>query len=207
MAGEGHLHFYLDVDPPTAAGKPAVPASGVWAHVASTNNTFTNVAEGRHTISVQLVNNDHTPVIPFVVDQIVVTVATPLAPTLSIISPADGASISGDITVSVNAANFNVVDKQGQANVAGEGHLHFYLDIDAPVEAGKPAAPASGVWAHVSGTSHTFTNVAAGTHTITAQLINNDHTPVIPAVVAKITVTVAAASAGGGGGGGGSVGY
>jgi len=88
-----------------------------------------------------------------------------------------------------------VVDKQSQAAVTGEGHLHFYLDIDAPTTPGVAAAPTSGVWAHVSDTSHTFTDVAPGSHTISAQLVNNDHTPVIPLVIQKITVTVAAPAA------------
>lgn len=121
-------------------------------------------------------------------------------PTLIITSPTNGASVvAGNIVVNAQVTNFNVVDKQGQANVPGEGHLHFYLDVDAPTTAGQPAIPASGVWAHVSGTTYTFTNVAAGTHTISVQLVNNDHTPVIPLVVAKITITVVAAGGGGGG--------
>jgi hypothetical protein len=199
VAGEGHLHFYLDVDAPTTAGQPAIPASGVWAHVSGTTYTFANVAPGTHTISVQLINNDHTPVIPTVIAKITITV-TPPAPTLSITSPTSGASVSqGNIVVNARVTNFNVVDKQGQANVPGEGHLHFYLDVDAPTTAGQPAIPASGVWAHVSGTTYTFSNVAPGTHTISVQLVNNDHTPVIPPVVAKTTITVVAAGGGGGG--------
>jgi len=36
--------------------------------------------------------------------------------------------------------------------------------------------------------------VAAGTHTFSAELINNDHTPLVPPVVAKMTVTVSGAA-------------
>jgi predicted lipoprotein with Yx(FWY)xxD motif len=113
------------------------------------------------------------------------------APALSIVSPSNGATVpAGDLTVNVKVDNFNVVDKQGQPNVSGEGHVHFYLDVPAPTTPGQPAIPPSGAWAHVSGTTFTFTNVTPGTHTITVQLINNDHSPLIPIVTAQATITV-----------------
>ena len=120
--------------------------------------------------------------------------STPATPTLKITSPSNGATLkTGDITVKADVANFNVVDKQGQANVTGEGHVHFYMDVSPiPSAAGQPAIPtnASANWAHVSGTSYTFKNVPPGTHTFAVQLVNNDHTPVVPAVSDTVTVTV-----------------
>ncbi len=117
------------------------------------------------------------------------------APAISITSPQNGATITGSsIPVTVSVSNFNVVDKQGQASVAGEGHVHFYMDVSPiPSDPAKPAIPADAkaAWAHVSGTSYTFTNVTPGTHTITVQLANNDHTPVTPLVTSSVTVTVA----------------
>ena len=192
VSGEGHVHFYLDVPAPTTPGKPAVPPSGVWAHVSGTTYTFSDVAPGTHTITVQLINNDHSPLLPIVTAQVTVTVAAPvLEPTITIVSPSDGASVpAGDIAVTVQVQNFNIADKQGQANVSGEGHIHFYLDVPAPTTPGQPAIPPSGAWAHVSGTTFTFTNVTPGTHTITVQLINNDHSPLIPIVTAQVTITV-----------------
>jgi plastocyanin/predicted lipoprotein with Yx(FWY)xxD motif len=122
--------------------------------------------------------------------------APALVPTVTITTPASAGIIpSGNVTVSISVTNFNVVDKQGQTSAPGEGHVHFYLDIPAPTAAGKPAVPPSGVWAHVSGTTYTFTDVAAGTHTIIVQLVNNDHTPLIPLATAQVTVTVGAAAA------------
>jgi plastocyanin len=94
----------------------------------------------------------------------------------------------------VQVTNFNVVDKQGQSNVQGQGHLHYYLDADAPTTQGQPAVLTSGVWAHVATTSYTFTNVSAGSHTISVQLVNNNHTPLNPPVVQKITFNVTAAT-------------
>jgi hypothetical protein len=211
VSGQGHIHFYLDVAAPTAAGIPAIPTSGTWVHVAALTYTFSNVSPGTHTLAIELVNNDHTPLVPPAVDSITVNVAgapapAAAAPTISIISPSNGASLlAGNVAVSVAINNFNVVDKQGQANVPGEGHIHFYLDVAAPTEAGIPAIPTSGTWVHVATTSYTFSNVSAGTHTIAVELVNNDHTPLVPAVVSNITINVT--SAGGTGGYGGSGGY
>jgi plastocyanin len=118
---------------------------------------------------------------------------TPASPQLSIISPQNGAVIpSGNVPVTIQISNFNIVDKQGQAKVAGEGHVHFYLDVSPiPSDPAKPAIPAdkNAAWAHVSGTSYTFTNVSPGMHTVTVQLANNDHTPVIPLVTQSVMFT------------------
>jgi hypothetical protein len=119
---------------------------------------------------------------------------TPETPTVKITSPANGATVkAGDIRIDTDVQNFNIVDKQGQGNVTGEGHVHFYMDVSPiPSAAGQPAIPASpgAVWAHVSDDSYTFTNVQPGTHTFTVQLVNNDHTPVVPTVSDMVTVTV-----------------
>jgi glucose/arabinose dehydrogenase/plastocyanin len=121
----------------------------------------------------------------------------PPSPMVSIVSPRDGSTVpAGSVAVTVQVSNFNIVDRQGQASVAGEGHVHFYMDIGTvPQTPGQPAIPTDKnvEWAHVSGTSYTFTNVAPGTHTITVQLVNNDHTPLIPLAVATTAVTVASA--------------
>lgn len=123
----------------------------------------------------------------------VTTPPAPASPQISIISPQNGAAVpAGSIPVTVQVSNINIVDKQGKANVAGEGHVHFYRDVSPiPSDPSKPAIPAdaNAVWAHVSGTSYTFTNVSPGTHTITVQLVNNDHTPVVPPATASVTVT------------------
>ena len=196
VAGQGHIHYFMDITPPTTPGQPAIPANGSWAHTAATSYTFNNVPSGQHTFSVELVNNDHTPLNPPVVTSVDVLVMAEIGtPNLVIVSPRDGDTLTpGDLMVTTQVTNFNVVDKQGQANVLREGHLHFYLDVDAPTTQGQPAIPATGVWAHVAATNYTFTNVTVCTHTISVELVNNDHTPLNPPVVQKITVKVAAAT-------------
>ncbi len=122
------------------------------------------------------------------------TPAGTTTPTVTITSPANGADIGGgDIPVTIRVQGLSIVDKQGQANVPGEGHVHYYLDMaQIPSDPTKPAVPsgANAVWAHVAATSYTFTNVPPGMHTVTVQLVNNDHTPLVPLVSASVMVTV-----------------
>lgn len=110
-------------------------------------------------------------------------------------SPTDGSSVpAGGITVSVTASNFKVVDKLNQAPVAGEGHVHFFVDVaegDVPTEKGKPAVSAEGTYHAIATTTYTWPDVKAGTHTFCAELVNNNHTPLEPEPqVDCVTVTV-----------------
>jgi outer membrane protein assembly factor BamB len=199
VAGQGHLHYYMDVDAPTTPGQPAIPPSGsTWATTANTTFTFDNVAPGSHTFSVELVNNDHTPLVPPVVAISTVNVTAP-APAVKIVTPQNRSTLQpGNVTVSVQVTNFNIVDKQGQPAVAGEGHIHYYLDVIPPTTPGQPAVPPSGsIWATTAATAYTFDNVAAGTHTIWVQLVNNDHTPLTPAVEAKVVIVLSTTAGGG----------
>ena len=110
---------------------------------------------------------------------------------LTIVSPKDGATVDGgDVTVTIEVANFNVTDKSGQSNVAGEGHVHYFLDVEAPTAPGVPAVVDRGTWAYTATTTYTFTRVVDGPHTISVELINNDHTPLVPPVVDKISFTI-----------------
>jgi outer membrane protein assembly factor BamB len=113
-------------------------------------------------------------------------------------TPLDGATVNaGDVTVSAMALNFNLVNKLGQANAAGEGHIHYFIDVDAPTDPTKPAVTAAGTYAATTDTSYTWQNVAAGTHTFSVELVNNDHTPLSPPVVVKVVVVVSTSTGGG----------
>jgi hypothetical protein len=74
VPGEGHLHYYMDVPVPTTPGKPAITAVGTFTPTYSTTWTWPNITLGKHNFSVQLANNDHTPVIPLVYATVNVTV-------------------------------------------------------------------------------------------------------------------------------------
>ncbi len=72
--GEGHLHYYLDAVVPTNASAPAIPETGGYVISTNTSYTWENVTPGEHNFSVQVVHNDHTPLIPLVYDTVNVTV-------------------------------------------------------------------------------------------------------------------------------------
>jgi len=200
VAGEGHIHWFMDAITPTAPGKNARAKQGRNAPSSSAlvnSYTWTNVAAGMHNFSVELVNNDHTPLSPPVWAEVNVTAkgVTPTTgkmPQIYIIEPKEGSEVAaGNVTVSVEVMNFSLVDNFGKANVAGEGHIHWFMDAITPTDPGKNARAKQGRNAPSSSaldTSYTWTNVAAGLHNFSVELVNNDHTPLSPPAVAEVNV-------------------
>ncbi|HWQ19664.1 MAG TPA: PQQ-binding-like beta-propeller repeat protein [Methanotrichaceae archaeon] len=112
-------------------------------------------------------------------------------PQIMITEPKEGAVLgTNNVTVSVKVSNFNLSSNMSKANVTGEGHIHYFMDVIAPTIAGRPALTASGTWTMASNTSYTWKNVSQGMHNFSAELVNNDHTPLSPPVVDTVTVTV-----------------
>ncbi|CVK32133.1 fasciclin domain-containing protein [Methanoculleus bourgensis] len=110
---------------------------------------------------------------------------------VTITSPEEGANITTrNVTVSVNVTNFTLVEPTGQANAPGEGHLHYYLDAPIPTNASAPAIPETGGYVVSTNTSYTWENVTPGAHNLSVQLVNNDHTPIIPLAADMVNVTV-----------------
>ena len=144
-----------------------------------------------------------TPVITTTATTTVATVAAN-PPRVRILSPEDvGIAGPTNFTVTVAVENFQLVDALGGANVPGEGHIHYFLDVDAPTTPGVPAIPATGRYAPTANTTYTWTEVPGGYHIVAVEVVNNDHTPLIPPATDTITVIVGREGAGGGGGGGG----
>lgn len=111
-------------------------------------------------------------------------------PSLTITAPASGATLpEGNVTVSVTVKDFTLV-APGGANEAGKGHIHYYLDTTIPTAPGAPATTAPGTYKPGAGTSMVWENLKAGTHTFGVQLVNANHTPLTPPVLATVTVTV-----------------
>jgi hypothetical protein len=114
---------------------------------------------------------------------------------VKIVAPAQGSDVTaGDINVSVDVKKFDVVDKIGQAPKDGEGHIHYYLDAgEIPTRDGQPAVTNDQRTYHAQATKdYTWPNVSVGEHTFAVQLVNNDHTPLRPPVIAQVTVRVRA---------------
>jgi hypothetical protein len=191
-AGEGHIIYYLDIDPPTAAGQPALTAPGTYFASSSISYAWTNIGSGQHKFAVQLVNDDNTPLVPPVTAAVSLLVIPEIGPPgMVILSPRNGAEISGNsVTVTVQVTNFNLADKIGQANAVREGHIIYYLDTAAPTLQGPAATTAPGTFALSAATTYTWPNLAAGPHSLAAQIVNNDNTPLNPPISSSVTVTL-----------------
>jgi len=113
------------------------------------------------------------------------------APMIKILEPTDSSNVSaGNVTVMVEVNDFELVNKLGQDSVAGEGHIHYYMDAAVPTAPGEPAITASGTYVPTENTSYTWQNVSAGMHNFSVQLVNNDHTPLEPPVLSQNNVEV-----------------
>jgi hypothetical protein len=141
---------------------------------------------------------------------VITTMVTPIPtfpinpPLVRIMSPGDVAIVGPDtFTVTVGVENFRLGDNLGAPNAPGEGHIHYFLDVEAPTTPGVPAISATGRYTATANTSYTWTEVPGGFHLVAVELVNNDHTPLVPPVTDTITVLVGREGAGGSGGGGG----
>lgn len=94
--------------------------------------------------------------------------------------------------MAISVRSFDIVEKLGEAPEDGEGHVHFYIDVDdLPTEPGEPAVTDDRRTYHAAAqTSHRWQNVRAGTHTFAVQLVNNDHTPLDPPVTDEVEIRV-----------------
>lgn len=99
----------------------------------------------------------------------------------------DGAEVEGsDVLVAVTVrGDFRIVDKRGKAAREGEGHIHFYLDVDE-----IPTDPNEVDYHDTHETRHMWLDVEPGEHTLAVQLVNNDHTALVPPVTDEIDVLV-----------------
>jgi hypothetical protein len=103
-------------------------------------------------------------------------------PGLSITSPANGATVTGDITVVASVdPSFQLVPAGGSP-AANQGHLHVYLDSNYKVN---------------STNSYTFHGVPNGSHTIKVEAVQNDHSEFSPPDIQTVTVTVSGSATGG----------
>jgi hypothetical protein len=121
------------------------------------------------------------------------------APAVSITSPMDGATVTGsDVPMTIQINNFAITpestDKNNMKgmmqNMAGTGHIHWFIDVPAPTDTSKKAETAPGTWKMHDDVSYTFTNVTPGTHTLSVELVNNDMTPLASPIYKTITVAV-----------------
>ena len=112
-------------------------------------------------------------------------------PRLTITQPQNGAILqTNNITVAIQVANFDIVNKIGQTNIPGEGHIHYFLDVPPPTTPNQPAITEPGTYISTTEKSYTWINLTTGVHNLSVELVNNDHTPLVPAIIASVTITI-----------------
>jgi MYXO-CTERM domain-containing protein len=121
---------------------------------------------------------------------ITATPARAAGPSLSVTSPKEGVAMAGStLTITFSTADITLVPttvpvveagKHPEVNRAGEGHLHFVLDLQPLV-----------VWE--KGDPYTFADVPAGEHQLMVELVQNDHSSFSPNVMQTIHFSTVAA--------------
>ena len=165
----------------------------------TTSISLQNVNAGPHILTVIPATNAHDEVTKAAISvnfiyqpakllTAIVAAVNPGTPAIKILSPAPGSSVSGDFTVTVDVKNFTVSEALfGKPNLAGYGHWHLNVDSLTSGMMGR------GTMLGMSG-SNTFQastkGLPAGPHTFFAVLVDNQHAPLNPAVVASVELVV-----------------
>ncbi len=187
---EGKGHFHVEID------KSLVDM------YCTTKATISlqNVKPGKHTLEVLPAQNDHAEVHANAASiEIDYQPTKPLPeikdatfagkPSIKIVSPKAGDTVSGAFDVVVEVQNFNLsADLFGKPGVAGYGHWHLNLDSTSGPMMGM------GTMAGMSGTK-TFKASTAGlkagsTHTLIALLVDNGHAPFPSDISSKVEVKI-----------------
>lgn len=111
------------------------------------------------------------------------------AGTVTIVTPTDGAQISGS-TVTVQLST-DVELREAGDMTGGTGHHHLYLDADlTPPDQPVPTVPGEIIHMGDASTSYTFEDVEPGEHRIITVVADGAHVPLQPWVVDTVTFTV-----------------
>lgn len=186
--GKGHYHVELDKSLVNMYCGPEARVS------------LQNVKPGKHTLTVVPAQNDHAEVMansasvtidyqPSAAAPEIKDVTAPGKPSIKIVSPKDGDTVSGKFDIIVEVQNFNLsCDLYGKPAVAGYGHWHLNLDTtDGPMMGMMTMAGMSCEKVFHASTA----GLAPGsTHTLIALLTDNGHAPLMTADQSKVKVTV-----------------
>jgi len=185
--GIGHYHIELDH---ALVNMFCTPNAAV---------SMQNVSAGQHTLTVLPAKNDHEEVkesaITFDFTYQPTNPLPPIGPgaatgqpSIRITSPASGTTVSGAFTVKVEISNFIVSGTLfGKAVVPGYGHWH--LNVDSTTQGMMGMATMLGMSDSASFQASTE-GLSPGKHTFFAILVDNQHAPISPAVVAKVELIV-----------------
>jgi hypothetical protein len=188
QAGSGHYHILLDK---ALVNMYCTPTATV---------SMQNVAPGMHTLTAVPTLNDHTEIeengnsitIDYEPTHPLPTISGTTfagAPTITILSPKNGAVVSGTFDVVVKVTNYNLsCNLMGKPDVTRNGHWHLNLDSMSGPMMGM------GTMLGMSCTT-TFQATTQGlksgqTHTLIALLTDNGHAPLHPPVASEATVMI-----------------
>jgi len=186
--GTGHYHVLIDKSLVNmyCTNRAAVSLEGL--------------SPGRHTLTAVPAQNDHAEVeknaTSLTIDyqpaqpRPVTKGAAPAGkPSIKILSPKTGETVSGSYAVKVEVQNFTLTcDEMGHANVAGHGHWHLNLDT--------MKGPMMGMMTMVAMSCEKMLQASTAglkpgsTHKVIALLADNAHAPVMPEVSDSVEVKV-----------------
>jgi hypothetical protein len=113
--------------------------------------------------------------------------------TVIILQPSAESILStSSVTVRTHIQNFVLVDKSGQLNMNGEGHLIFYKDVTPPTVRGQTALTNEGTYVESIEKSFTWENITPGRHVFWVQPVNNDNSCLEPPAAVSVSVSVVA---------------
>jgi hypothetical protein len=187
-ATTGHYHVLIDKSLVNMYCTPTATVS------------MQNLTPGKHTLTVVPALNDHAevehnarsitinyqpthPLAPLT------DTTFPGKPSIKILSPQPGATVSGPFDVAVQLSNFDAsCALYGKPGVAGYGHWHLNLDAST----GPMMGMGTMLGMSCQRVFHaTTTGLKPGeTHTLIALLVDNAHAPLHPPVESKVEVTI-----------------
>jgi hypothetical protein len=188
QAGSGHYHILLDK---ALVNMYCTPTATI---------SLQNVAPGMHTLTAVPTLNDHTEIdengnsitIDYEPTHPLSTITGATfagAPTITILSPKNGATVSGTFDVVVKVTNYNLsCNLMGKPDVTRYGHWHLNLD--------SMSGPMMGMGTMLGMDCTTvFQATTQGlksgqTHTLIALLTDNGHAPLNPPVASEVMVMI-----------------
>ena len=168
---EGHANVFLDAQ---------------YVRLLTTVEPFSlSLTSGAHTVRIQLVTDNGTPLNPDVSASVrVVATHGPGGgiPRIQILSPTPLEATGHGIYVSYRIENFTLVEPRGQPNAPNEGHVQLLVESHVVMEV-------------VQYEPVLLVSLPEGDITIEARLVNNDNTPLNPDASSSVPIHVVASSA------------
>jgi len=186
VQGMGHYHLLIDKSLVDMFCTPDVTLSmqnlKPGSHTITAEPALTNHMDVQMNASSVTIDYEPTQPLP------ALTAATfSGSPAIKILSPAKGASLSGDFDIHVQVANYNLsCAVEGKSDLAGYGHWHVNLEtLDSGMMGMETMARMS-----CENVLHMNTQgFPAGHHLLIVYLADNQHAPLMPEVMDSVDVT------------------